>query len=302
MRRGRLAGLVLLVTLMAVGAMAFSAGEGEKSVSARIVTVTRGDVRQIAAISGRLVWLDETAAYAAMPGMVDEFLVTAGERVAAGQALMRLDSTAVERLAVAWAAQDQQTVHQQDVEALLESTVVRSPVNGVVRQLLVPENGPVSAGAPVALLSSSDQAVLCAASPKDAAQIRCGMHAELLLDGEVISQAEVTQVGAVTADPLTGRMTCAITLIPEQTLSLPAGVQLDADVLLASSGGEVPVLPVEAITDRGTVWRVYDGVCTEIPVEIVLSDEMNAWVRLPEGMQAAIGEFAEGQRVKEAVE
>jgi len=96
-------------------------------------------------------------------------------------------------------------------------------------------------------------------------------------------------------------MTCAVTLIPEQALSLPAGVQLDADVLLAS-GEDVPVLPVEAITDRGTVWRVYDGVCTEIPVEIVLSDEMNAWVRLPEGMQAAIGEFTEGQRVTEAVE
>lgn len=301
MRRGRLAGLVLLLTLVAAGAMAFSAGEGESPVPARIVTVTRGDVRQIAAISGRLVWLDETAAYAAMPGLVDEVLVTPGERVAAGQALIRLESDTVERLAAAWAAQDQQTVAQQDVEALLESTVVRSPVNGVVRQLLVPENGPVTAGAPVALLSSSDQAVLCAASPKDAAQVQRGMQAELLLDGEVIALAEVTQVGPVTADPVTGRMTCAVTLIPEQTLSLPAGVQLDADVLLAS-GGEVPVLPVEAITDRGTVWRVYDGVCTEIPVEIVLSDEMSAWVRLPEGMQAAIGEFTEGQRVTEAVE
>ena len=301
MRRGRLAGLVLLLTLVAAGAMAFSAGEGESAVPARIVTVTRGDVRQIAAISGRLAWLEETAVYAALPGTVDDILVTAGERVAAGQALMRLDSSAVDRLAAAWAAQDQQTVAQQDVETLLESTVVRSPVNGVVRQLLVPENGPVTAGVPVALLSSSDQAVLCAASPKDAAQVQRGMQAELLLDGDVICLAEVTQVGPVTADPLTGRMTCAVTLIPEQTLSLPAGVQLDADVLLAS-GEDVPVLPVEAITDQGTVWRVYDGVCTEIPVEIVLSDEMNAWVRLPEGMQADIGEFTEGQRVTEAVE
>ena len=59
-------------------------------------------------------------------------------------------------------------------------------------------------------------------------------------------------------------------------------------------------LPMEAITDRNTVWWVNKGRCTEIPAEIVLSDEMHAWVNLPEGLLVAIGEFEEGQLVMEA--
>lgn len=299
MRRGRLAGLVLLLTLAAAGAMALAAGREEPAVPARIVEVSRGDVRCVAALTGQLVWLEETAAYALSPGMVAQVYVQEGERVAEGQALLRLESGAAERIAAAWAAQEQPLIAQEDVQALLESTVVRAPVDGTVRQLLVQENAPVASGVPVAVLSSADQAVVCAAAQKDASQVRRGMKAELLLEGEVIGRAEVTEIGPVTADALTGRMVCPITLTPEQTLSLPAGALLDVDVLL-SSGTDVPVLPVEAVTDRGTVWRVYEGICTEISVEIVLSDEMNAWVRLPEGMQAAVGEFTEGQRVREA--
>jgi len=33
-----------------------------------------------------------------------------------------------------------------------------------------------------------------------------------------------------------------------------------------------------------------------------MCDEINAWVSLPEGMQVAIGEFKEGQRIMEAAE
>ena len=60
-----------------------------------------------------------------------------------------------------------------------------------------------------------------------------------------------------------------------------------------------PETPVEAVTERETVWWVSDGRCTEIPAKSVLSDEMNVWVGLPEGLPVAVGEFVEGQRVQE---
>ena len=115
---------------------------------------------------------------------------------------------------------------------------------------------------------------------------------------EALGSAEVTQVGDVTADAVTGRMVCRVTLTPEEPLDLPAEAAVEADVLLWGRAG-VPVLPVEAVTERGTVWWVCDGRCTEIPAEIVRSDEMRAWVSLPEGLTVAVGEFAQGQRVTE---
>lgn len=295
--RCRLAAWMLLLTLAAVGAMALTGMREEAAVSVRIVTVTRGDVRCVAALTGRTTWLEETAAYATLPGMVAEVLVQPGMEVVAGQVLARLDGAAAERAAAVWATQGQPLLETADVQTLLDSTVIRAPVDGTVRQVLIAENAPVMAGTPVAVLSSGEMSVVCAAAAKDASKVRTGMTADICLDGEVIGRAEVTEVGEVTADAQTGRMVCTVTLIPEESLCMPAGAAVEVDVLL-SGGADVPVLPVEAITERGTVWRVYKGVCTEATVEVLLSDEMYAWVNLPEGTQVAVGEFHEGQRVQ----
>lgn len=288
-------GLLLLTAAAVVLAVLSGTGDGE-AVTARIVSVTRGDIASIAALSGRVAYAEEMTAFAAMAGTVEEVYVAPGQRVTAGQALLRLSSEAAERAASAWAAQGETLIPAGDVQALLESTVVRAPETAVVRQLLVQEHALVAAGTPVAALSSNEQVILCTAAERDARHVQVGMDAQLSVDGEICGAAEVTQVGAVTADPLTGRLVCQITLVPEQRLALPQGAAVEADVLL-SGRQDVPVLPLEALTSRGTVWWVHDGICTEIPAEIVLSDEMRAWVNLPEGLAVAIGEFTEGQRV-----
>lgn len=302
MGRRRLAMVVLAVTAGAVWAMLAFGGREEAAVDARLVTVTRGDVQNVAALTGRVAFLDETLAYAAAPGLVEAVYVTEGERVAAGQALVRLDASAYERAATAWIASGE-TLHETgltaaDAQSLLASTVVRAPVNGNVRQILTHESAAVAAGTPVVLLSSTEQAVVCIVAEADARSVRAGMEALLSVDGEAVGRAEVAQVGDITADALTGRMVCDITLHPEQRLDLPAGAAVDADVFI-SGRDDVPVLPVEAVTERGTVWWVSEGRCTEIPAKIVLSDEMNVWVALPEGLTVAVGEFEEGQRVRE---
>ena len=303
MRRARWTGWMLTVTLAAVAGMLMLQNGSEKAVPARIATVTLGTVENVAALSGRVAFLEETMAYAAVPGIVEEVYVTSGQRVAEGQALLRLDASGAERAVSAWISagkQVQGALSAEDAQQLLDSTVVRAPENATVRQVLAKEHAAVAAGAPVALLSSTAQVIVCTVQEADAREVRPGMKAALAIDGETLCSAEVTEISDLTADALTGRMVCQITLEPEKRLELPAGTAVDADVHL--SGREnVPVLPVEAITERGTIWWVCDGRCTEIPAEIVLSDEMQAWVLLPEGLRVAVGEFTEGQQVTEVL-
>jgi len=297
MRRGRIAIWLMVLTAAAVIAM-LSTGR-EEAVQARVVTVGRGRVANMAALTGRMTFLDETLAYTSAPGLVSEVLVDIGDRVAEGQALLRLETDGCDRIVSAWlSAGDQLNGHAEDAAFILEGTVVRAPVNGTVRQVLTAKSAAVSAGEPVVLLSSTKQAILCSASEADVRQVQQGMQVTLSIDGGEIGRAEVSRVGEVTADPLTGRMVCQVTVIPDQHIELPAGTAVDVDIHI-SGREQVPVLPVEAVTERGTVWWVHEGRCTEIPAEIVLSDEMNVWVRLPEGLTVAIGEFEEGQRVEE---
>lgn len=297
MRRRRLTGWVLAVTAAAVAAMVMLPRSGEQPVQARIVTVTRGNVADVAALTGRVAFLDERLVYTTAPGLVSEVLVREGERVAQGQALLRLEAEASEQAVSAWLAAGEQS-DTSLAERLVETTVVRAPVNATVRQVLTAGSAAVGAGEPVMLLSSNEQAVICAAAEVDARDVRVGMRVALSIDGSPVGTAEVTHVGDVTADALTGRMVCMVTLTPDTRLELPAGAAVDADVMIRGRQN-VPVLPVEAVTPRGTVWWVSDGRCTEIPAKSVLSDEMNVWVGLPEGLPVAVGEFVEGQRVQE---
>ena len=97
-------------------------------------------------------------------------------------------------------------------------------------------------------------------------------------------------------DAVTGVICIPITLLPEKHIDLPEGASVEVDVYIQGSD-DVCSLPIEAITERESVWWVNEGRCTEIDVQIVMSDEMRAWVMLPEGLQVAIGEFSDGQRV-----
>ncbi len=298
MRRGRIALWLMGITALTVLAAVLTAGR-EQATQAKIVTVTRGNVANIAALTGRITFLEETLAYAAAPGIVSEVLVEPGERVAEGQAIMRLDSGVADRIISAWLSAGEAMGGAAEEAALVtEGLVIRAQGNSTVRQVLTSAGAAVMAGEPVAVLSSNRQAILCSAAEADVRQVKKGMQVILSIDGAEIGRAEVSRVGEVTADPLTGRMVCQVTLIPDSYLELPAGTAVDADIYITGRE-QVTTLPVEAVTERGTVWWVHEGRCTEIPAEIVLSDEMNVWVRLPEGLAVAIGELEEGQRVEE---
>lgn len=300
MRRGWLTGLMLAVTIAATAGLLIIERRGQAAVPARIVTVQRGCIRNAAALSGRLAYEDETVVYAIVPGIVEEIYVQEGQRVAEGQALVRLKGEGMERVAAVWSGQA--SLHSaamlEEIQRIVDATVLRAPENAVVREVMALRSAPVAAGVPVVRLSSYEQVILCAAPEVDARQIREGMYAEIMLDGEWLCDAEVSAVSDLTADPQTGRVSAMVSLHPEWEIDLPQGAAVDVDVVI-DGRDEVPVLPVEALTERGTLWWVHEERCTEITPEIILSDEIHLWVQLPEGMQIAVGEFEEGQRVRE---
>lgn len=302
MRRALLSLVIIVCT--AVWTAAKLLGLAEEPVQAVIVTVQRGDVHQVAAITGRIAYADENVAYAAASGVVSRVCVQPGQRVGEGEALVRIEAAqqikAISAFAAAGAWQADE-YNEEGLEELLsmESAVVRAAESCTIRQLLVTENMPVAAGTPVARVSSNEQEIICSVSDRELQHINEGMWAWLSAEGESLGFAKVVEIGEASVDTMSGSARTLVKLIAEQHIDLPEGAAVDADVYIAGSD-DVLTLPVEAITERGTVWWVNDGRCTEIPAEIVMTDEILAWVHLPEGISVAIGEFQEGQSVEAA--
>lgn len=293
--------LAMVAATVALTAAILLGNSGEEIASARVVRVERGEVRTVAALCGRLGYEESITANAQIPGRVAEVYVSPGQRVAKGQALMRLETEEAEQALSAWAERSGESLPPRDAQALLAASIIRAPSNATIRQLLASPMSQVAAGVPVTAMTAGEQVIRCVAMEVDGRQIRTGMAATLSVDGEAAGTAHVTKVGPVAADDATGRLVMEIALTPDAPLSLPVGASVEADVTL-SGRGDVPVLPVEAVTARGTLWWVHDGICTEIPAEIVLSDEKHVWVALPEGVAVAIGEFTQGQRIREVGE
>ena len=305
--RGRMNRVRVSVLMLAAAAaacvMIFSTAGGEQTVRAKVAEVVSGDVEKVAVLTGRIRYADELVVLSSGAGLVSQVYVEAGQGVQKGEALFRLEATEAEKLASAWiaasaAASELPYDAAPDVRSMLDAMVIRAPADGTIRQVTAAQGGAVAAGMPVAVMSSARQEIVCVAAEADARALSEGMWARLEAGGESYGMAYVAQIGHVEADVLTGRTQCQVVLKPEYNLPLPAGAALEVQVHL-DGRVSVPVLPVEAITARNTVWWVCDGICTEIPVEIILSDEKHAWINLAEGTRVALGEFREGQRIAE---
>lgn len=298
---------LLMISLTGLLMLGLLARESEEApVEARVVTVQRGDVHQVIAITGRISYANERYIYAKGNGKVTQLCAKDGQRLAAGEALIRMEN-AVQEDALSAFVEHSYAITDQDIydhiEARLsdDTSVVRADEACTLRQLLITEDSLIASGMPVARVSSHQQEIVCEVVPVDAERVYPGMWAWLSVDETSLGIAEVRSVGKLEADPLTGWTFASVVLHPEEHIELPEGTAVDVDIYLAGSD-DVLSLPVAAITTRNTVWWVNEGRCTEIPAEIVMCDEMRAWVNLPEGLSVAVGEFKEGQHVLEADE
>ena len=290
---------LFLVLLTAGIILTMVTNSRETITEARFARVERADVRKNIPIYGTLVYAEENIISAQAPGVASHVYVQTGDRVGEQAALIRMDTAYVEEaLAVCSAVWGRMEVQPDLVNWDIPARVIRAENACTVREVYVEEGSLVAVGTPLLRISSHLQRVTCTAAPQDAEWITAGMLAWLSAEEEKLCLAAVESVSEATADPVTGMQVMTIVLIPEKEIELPEYAVIDADVYLAGSD-DVLSLPIEAITQRDTVWWVCDERCTEIPAEIVLYDEMRAWVQLPEGMTVAIGEFQEGERVRE---
>lgn len=272
----------------------------DEAMEARFVTVERADVHQVLAIEGRLGYAEQRYVLSPGSGVVTQVCIQKGQRLATGDALVRLSGAEQVRLASALSAD---VLPDQAVEGLLGAaqSVVRAENSCTVREVLVAQDALVTAGMPVAVVSSNRQEIVSSVSLKAGEKLSSGMWGWISSGDTDLGTAFVETIGESRADALTGVPCAEITFRPERHIDLPPGAAVDVDVFLSGSD-DVPSLPLEAITERDTVWWVNDGRCTEIPAGIVMADEIRAWVDLPEGIMVAVGEFSEGQRVREADE
>ena len=298
MKKGLLLLIIPLITVLAM--LQITAKNEEKPVNAEFVQVKRADVHHLVPIYGQLIYQDEEIITAPLPGTAKQVCVEQGQRVADNAALVRLELQAEDKALIAYRQlYDAFNAEKPNWDGQLYSKAVRAKRTCTVRDIYIAEGDNVYAGMPIMRVTSNDQCILCNVTPCDAEKISAGMWAWISSEGEQLCLATVESVGETKVDAYTGTLSQKVVLVPEEKIEMPEYTLLDADVYLAGSD-DVTALPLYAVTDRDTVWWVSDGRCTEIPAQIVMSDENNAWVCLPEGLTVAVGEFTEGQYVAEA--
>lgn len=297
--------LLMIAATVLASTIMIACRPSEKVTEVRIVRVRRGDVRQVVALTGRLAYTQEEYVRAPSVCSVERICVEPGQRVASGEALIRLSaheaSNAVEAVNRLNPYMDISQIRLPENLQRYSVPVLRAPQAATVKQIYIKEGDMTTTGTPLMRLSAGEQQIVCSVTQADSEAISAGMWGWLTYGGEPAGFAKVAEIGAETVEPATGLTYVSVSLHPEQHLDIPEGAAVDAELFIAGSD-DVETLPVEAITERGTVWWITDNRCTEIPANVVLTDEILAWVELPEGLAVAIGEYEEGMRVQEAEE
>ena len=303
---------VVAAVMLAVPVTAGS-GEADRTVRVETAAVSKGTVERILALSGRVRYETEYGALAPATGIVAEVYVQPGQRVTAGQALFRMDGTAQEAAVSACLARGEsvsaalpvkmngtaevlQSATAENLTAsqlALEALTVRAQVDGLVQQVNVTSHSGVAAGTLAMALSGEKQQVVVNAALRDAEKLQRGQRASILVQGAQQAMATVESIGAAVTDATTGQVTCEVVL--------PLGAQVEAEVELLRAEN-VTVVPLQAISETGSVWWVADGRAWETDAAVIAQDEVSAWVALPEGVSVVVNsakELAQGQRVKE---
>lgn len=311
---------VVAAVMLAVPVTAGS-GEADRTVRVETAAVSKGTVERILALSGRVRYETEYGALAPATGIVAEVYVQPGQRVTAGQALFRMDGAAQEAAVSACLARGESVSAALPVEMngtaevlqsataenltasqlALEALTVRAQVDGLVQQVNVTSHSGVAAGTLAMALSGEKQQVVVNAALRDAEKLQRGQRASILVQGAQQAMATVESIGAAVTDATTGQVTCEVVLSLDQSLDLPLGAQVEAEVELLRAEN-VTVVPLQAISETGSVWWVAGGRAWETDVAVIAQDEVSAWVALPEGVSVVVNsakELAQGQRVKE---
>lgn len=215
-----------------------------------------------------------------------------------GQALARVSGSAAQEQAVLALM-----THLDDdgrsalTQTLAEGSVLRAPVSGIVQRVATAAYAPVQAGSIPMTIAAGAPEIVCLCVPADAEDVRVGQLADISTNGKHCGYATVASIKPMIAE---NSSAYRLILTPQDGLTLSPGIEVEAQIT-AEYHAQVTTLPLSAITPDETVWWIADGICTEIPAQIVQTDENSAWVSLPEGISVVNGEFdrcQQGVRVR----
>ena len=161
----------------------------------------------------------------------------------------------------------------------------RAYKDGQVLQVMAREGELLLPGSPGAVLSSLNAEVRAEVSSRDSRQIEEGMRARISVNSMPLGEAVVEKVGLLKPNAQ-GIPYAPVVLAPLDGLSVSIGTQVDVDVILEEQT-QVPVVPMEAVTDKDTVFQVYQG----------RAWEQNAAVRMWDGNWAAVGDLPVGTEI-----
>lgn len=276
--------LQLLTMLTATAAVCGGLFLRHQPMEVAAVRVEKGNICRTVGVAGTVCYTQETPVTAMVSGMVDALYVIEGERVTQGQALAlmtHLDADGRSAL----------------TQTLAEGSVLRAPVSGIVQRVATAAYAPVQAGSIPMTIAAGAPEIVCLCVPADAEDVRVGQLADISTNGKHCGYATVASIKPMIAESSSAYR---LILTPQDGLTLSPGIEVEAQIT-AEYHAQVTTLPLSAITPDETVWWIADGICTEIPAQIVQTDENSAWVSLPEGISVVNGEFdrcQQGVRVR----
>ncbi len=301
MRKSTASFFMLAVTVVTAAALWTWPVEQWETVNTTVVSL--GDVQRTISVTGTAARKGEYYSAHPKGGVVVQVYVQEGQSVIAGQPLFRLDDSlqqaalknviqAMENtkssqaawmdqasLAVASLGENAQALAQSGLEAYdgtmaglvnqmellkseIEGLTQRAYKDGQVLQIIAREGELLLPGTPGAVLSSVDAEVRAVVSSRDSQQIREGMRAVISINSIPLGDALVESVGLLKPNSQ-GVPYSQVVFTPLNGLSVPIGTVVDVDVILEEQN-QVPVVPVEAITDKDTVFQVYQGRAWEL--------------------------------------
>lgn len=267
-----------------------------QAIEITAVRVEKGNIRRTVGVTGTVGYTQETPVTVLCSGTVNALYVHEGERVTQGQALALVNGAMPEQTVLAMAVHLDRDA-QSALTRTLSGSVLRAPVSGIVQRVATTAFAPVQAGSIPMTIATGAPEIICLCVPADAEALCVGQLADVSVSGVHRGYATVTSITPVTES---GVSAYRLILSPQDGLTLTPGMEAEAQITVAHHA-QVASLPLSAITPEETVWWIADGICTEIPAQIVQTDENAAWVNLPEGIWVADGEFEccqAGRRVR----